>query len=69
MTFLPVNHLRTQYASEVSLTGVDRAGERQISDEAPSDTTLRQVSFFPVNHLRTKGAPQVLLTGVARAGE
>ena len=66
---LPVNHLRTQCASQVLLEGVDRAGERQNFLVGPPELLLRQVPFFPVNHLRTQVASEVLLTGLARSGE
>ena len=66
---LPVNHLRTQCASEALLRGVTRAGERQNSVEGPSELCLRQAAFLPVNHLRTQDASQALLTGATRAGE
>ena len=66
---LPVNHLRTQDDSEVLLTGVTRAGERQNFAEGPPEAILRQVPLPRANHLRTEEASQVLLTGVARAGE
>ena len=69
MTVLRVNHLRTQYASEVLLKGVTRAGERQNSSEGPSELCLRGVALLPVNHLRIEDAPEPLLRGVTRAGE
>ena len=69
MALLPVNHLRTQDASEVLLTGLARAGKRQNFLVGPPELLLRQVPFFPVNHLRTLCASEVLLEGVDRAGE
>ena len=69
MPWLPVNHLRTEGASQVLLEGVTRAGERQNSRADPLELCLRQVAFLRVNHLRTQDASQVLLKGVDRAGD
>ena len=69
MAPLRVIHLRTQGASEILLTGVARAGERQNSAEDPSEPCLRGVPLLRVNHLRTQNTSKVLLRGVTRAGE